>query len=241
MPQDKPTILVVDDEPSVTDLLSGYLVEEGYNCVKTFSGEDALAELPTTPADLVLLDLRLPGISGMEVLRQMDSTHATPLVIVLTAVVDTETVIEAMKSGAVDYIIKPFKLEEVNDSIKRALDKLAVRKNERPCHVGSAKRRGDEPDWMVTLDCIAHGLKIRLELETRHAMIVVERTTAIALEMDIPEDYIARWAEARQRKITEEIEYLSSPLRKLEANPIAQVLLGTTNLHEYDPKEDHQN
>jgi len=239
--RDKPTILVVDDEPSVTNLLSDYLVEEGYNCVKTFTGEDALAKLPMTHADLVLLDLRLPGISGMEVLRQVASMCAAPSVIVLTAVADAQSVVESMKTGAVDYIVKPFKLEEVNDSIKRALDKLAVLNNERTPRVDSNERRGDEPDWMVTLDCIARGVKIGLELETRHAMIVIERTATIALEMDIPEDYIVRWVEARQRKIAEEIEYLSSLLRKLEANPIAQVLLGMTDLHEYEPKEDHQN
>jgi len=237
MSQDKLTIMVVDDEPSVTNLLSEYLVEEGYNCVITSTGEDALKKLSMTHADLVLLDLRLPGISGMDVLRQAALMCAPPPIIVLTVVANGQSIIEVMKTGAVDYIVKPFKLEEVNDSIKRALDKLAVRVR---C-LDSTERRGDNTDRMVNLDSIARGVEISLESETRHTMIVIERTAAIALEMDIPADYIARWVGARQRKISEEMEYMSSLIRKLEANPLAQVLLGITDLPEYEPKEYHQN
>ena len=241
MRRDKPTILIVDDEPSITNLLFDYLVEEGYNCITASTGEDALTKSPITHTDLVLLDLRLPGISGMDVLRQLVSMRVAPPIIVLTAVADAKSIIEAMKIGAVDYIIKPFKLEEVNDSIKRVLERFAFKENMRVCYSDSAIIKESEPDWTVYLDCIARSVQIRLESETRQAMTVIERTAAIAFEMDIPEKDIARWVEDRQRKNAEEVEFMSSLLRKLEANPLAQVLLGITDLRDYEPEEYNQN
>jgi DNA-binding response OmpR family regulator len=232
---------VVEDEPSITNLLSNYLVKKGYNCVTTSMGEDGLTKLPITHADLVLLDLRLSGISGMDVLREAASMGTAPSVIALTALTERQTVIEAMKTGAVDYIVKPFKLEEVNDSIKRALGNLTNRENEKGPRTGSAEIRGDEPDWTVALGSIARAVEIRLQSKKRHAMIVLERTTAIVLEIDIPKDYIARWVEDRQRKIAEEMEYMSSLLGKLEDNPRAQILLGTSDLYGYEPREYNPN
>ena len=93
----------------------------------------------------------------------------------------------------------------------------------------------------VAIDSIARGVEITLQSETGHSMILIKRTAAIALEIGVPEDYIARWVEERQMKILEEMEYMSSLLRKLEANPRAQILLGMSDLYGYEPREYHQN
>ena len=117
--QTKPEVLIVDDERSITDLLSEDLAREGYHCVEVLTGEDALEKLSMNKFDIALLDLKLPGISGMDVLREAILTHPETPIIVVTGSGDIQTAVEAMKIGAADYITKPFELEKVN----RAIDK----------------------------------------------------------------------------------------------------------------------
>jgi DNA-binding response OmpR family regulator len=235
------TVLVVDDEPSVSDMLCEDLSELRYKCIKASTGEEALRKLSTDNFDAILLDLKLPGISGMDVLKEVKINQPETRVIVVTAARDAQTAVEAMKVGAVDYITKPFELKRINSSIEAALDKLVLRNHETTRRIDSAQRRVDEPDWMAILDSIARGVEIRVQSETRHAMMVIERTTAIAIEISVPEEHIARWAEEKHRKITKEMECMSSLLRKLEANPLAQAILGMSDLHGYEQKEHHQN
>jgi len=119
-------VLVVDDEQSVIDLLSTVLEEEGYSCIAATTGENALKKLPMGNVDVALLDLKLPGISGMDVLRVIKSTYPETAVIVVTASGDAQTAVEAMKIGAVDYITKPFELERVSHAIEAALQAATI-------------------------------------------------------------------------------------------------------------------
>lgn len=96
----KPSILIVDDERVVCKLLHHELNDRGYLCVTAFSGNDALTKLSMQHFGIVLLDIRLPGMSGMEVLRQIRSNHHTTAAIMITAVNDVETAVETMKLGA---------------------------------------------------------------------------------------------------------------------------------------------
>ena len=216
------TILVVDDERSVTDLLHEDLGEEGYSCVTAGTGEDALKRLSEGNFDVVLLDLKLPGISGMDVLREAKSIHPEVAVIVVTAAGDAQTAVEAMKIGAVDYITKPFELERVNGSVEVALkaktywgDKSALQQ-EGPA--ASAEQTG----WARYLDSIAEGVETRLDFLTGHVMTitVIERTIAVAQSLSIPEDQIEKWADARRKHI-ERVNILDSLLDKLEQSPVA--------------------
>jgi len=241
MRSEQAAILVVDDESSVTDLLSEDLAEEGYICTTATTGEEALERLSVDNFDVMLLDLRLPGISGMDVLRKAKSKCPETVVIVITAIGDIHTAVETMKNGAIDYITKPFKLERVNSSIEMALQAMTAWSSKLVPEEEVVEAVSEKTYWMDCLNHIARGVGIRLESETGSAMIITERTAAIARRIDVPQDCISRWVEARQEKIAKEMEYMSSLLSKLEANPITQGLLGMTDSHEYEPQRDHMN
>ncbi len=118
----KPKILIVDDEPVVCDVLHSELSERGYQCTAVLTGNDALAKLATQDFEVVLLDIKLPGISGLEVLTRIQSNHRNTVTVMITAVNDVETAVTAMRLGASDYIIKPFDLDRVTTSIRTVLE-----------------------------------------------------------------------------------------------------------------------
>ena len=215
------SILVVDDERSVTDLLSAGLEEEGYICFTAPSGEDALRRLSKDNTNVVLLDLRLPGISGMDVLREIASAYPEVAVIVITAAASAETAVEAMKIGAVDYITKPFELERVNDSIAAVLKAPRVQASQPTPKEEGAETRDEEVDWARYLDDIALGVKTRLDWLTGHVMTktLIERTIVIARSLDIPEDLIEKWADT-ERKHIEWVGIFDSILEKVDRSPI---------------------
>ncbi len=115
-------ILVIDDEESIRDLLKDFLDTKGLEVVTASDGETGLALLKEDKFDLFLLDLMMPGISGLDVLRETSSEKIDTPSIVITAHATVQTAVEAMKLGAFDYITKPFNLEELYIAIKRALD-----------------------------------------------------------------------------------------------------------------------
>ncbi len=126
-------ILVVDDDPIICELLSAELGAEGYGVSTVESGEAALEVLEQEPFSLVMLDLYLPGIHGMEVLREIRGSHPGVDVILMTGHVTTETAIEALRLGAQDYLNKPLdNLESVMHVIRKTMEKRDLqRENER--------------------------------------------------------------------------------------------------------------
>ena len=116
-------LLIVDDELSMREMLEIFFRKAGHE-VRTASGGDAgIAKLDEEEFDLVITDLRMPRTSGMSVLRNSRERHPDTPVIVMTAYASTETAIEAMKAGAYDYFTKPFKLDVVQATIAKALEK----------------------------------------------------------------------------------------------------------------------
>ncbi|MBM2831733.1 MAG: Response regulator [Dehalococcoidia bacterium] len=116
-------ILIVDDEGAITRLLRQKLSRKGYGCEEANSAEQALARLRSNPTELVILDVMMPGKSGIDLLPEIKSGWPDTAVIMATAVAETSIAIESMKRGADDYIIKPFDLDEVALSVGRALEK----------------------------------------------------------------------------------------------------------------------
>ncbi len=100
-------ILVVDDEEAIRELVGSYLRNEGFDVREAVDGDDALAQIARSVPDLIVLDLRLPGISGLDVLREIRRTSEV-YVIVLTARVDETDKLIGLELGADDYITKPF-------------------------------------------------------------------------------------------------------------------------------------
>ena len=119
----KSVILVVDDQTQNNDLLEAYLVPEGYEIIKTTSGEEALAKLANTEIDLILLDVMMPGMDGFEVTRRIrqDKKNKLMPIILVTALKETEDRIQGIKAGCDDYISKPFDKMELFARIQSLL------------------------------------------------------------------------------------------------------------------------
>ena len=121
------TVMVVDDERSIREFLAICLRREGHQVSVAESGEKALEHLAGSQADIVVTDLKMPGkVDGLGLLRGIRDLGLDTEVIVVTAFATPQTAIEAMKQGAYDYLTKPFKVDEINAVIHRALEKRAL-------------------------------------------------------------------------------------------------------------------
>jgi DNA-binding NtrC family response regulator len=121
------TIYIIDDEESIREGVCLSL-EDTYHVMAFANAESALSTLEDTPADLILLDIGLPGMNGIEALRRIREQYPDILVIMITAYEDIDTVIAAMKSGAHDYIVKPLHMDGLSVTIGNALETIRLRK-----------------------------------------------------------------------------------------------------------------
>ena len=120
-------ILVVDDDDALRELLVEDLSERGFTVVPARSAEDALARLESTPIDVVVTDLRMPGQGGMRLCRQLHAHDPSRPVILMTAFGSMDLAIEALRSGAYDFLVKPFELEQLAMAVERATTLSALR------------------------------------------------------------------------------------------------------------------
>ena len=120
---ERPRVLIVDDEKFIRDILADFLGMEGYIVRTAEDGAAALTELNNAHYDLVLSDLKMPRMGGIELLDAIGSAAPSALTVIMTGFGTVETAIDAMKRGAYDYILKPFKVEEVIRVVQRGLDK----------------------------------------------------------------------------------------------------------------------
>ncbi len=123
MDEARVAILIVDDEESIRGIICRRLESEGYKCETAADGKEALWKAFIKDFDLVLMDIKMPGMSGMEALPQIVNNHPDVCVIMLTAVVDADTAVEAMKLGAYDYVSKPFDLDDLIMRVGKALER----------------------------------------------------------------------------------------------------------------------
>ncbi|OGG49887.1 MAG: hypothetical protein A3F84_15990 [Candidatus Handelsmanbacteria bacterium RIFCSPLOWO2_12_FULL_64_10] len=121
MPPVPPTLLVVDDEPGIRKVLCGLLEQAKYRTLAAENGEQGLDEAHRSDIDLVIADLKMPGLSGIEMLEALRRDGIQTPVIILTAHGTIQTAVEAMRAGAHDFITKPFDRDEVLFSVKKAL------------------------------------------------------------------------------------------------------------------------
>ncbi len=120
-------LLVVDDEQSMREWLTIALSQDGFEVESAASGEDGLKVLERTPLDLALVDLRMPGLDGLETLRRIKQVDESVSVVIMTAYATAETAVQALKEGAYDYIIKPFKVDELRHLVQKALEERRLR------------------------------------------------------------------------------------------------------------------
>ncbi len=116
-----PNILVVDDEAAIRESLKDWLMEDGYRVALAVDGEDAVLKVGESQYDVVLLDLKMPGIDGLETMRRIKEISPDSEVLMMTAYATVDTAVHAMKEGAFDYLVKPFDPDEIELQIKKIL------------------------------------------------------------------------------------------------------------------------
>jgi len=216
---EKPRVLIVDDEPAICDLISEDLSGLGYLCEIAFDGKSALQKMSNIGFDLTLLDIRLPEISGIELLKEITSRYNSA-VIMITAIDDVNTAVESMKLGALDYIVKPFSLDMFNSRISAALEKkvnLVVTTNNK-----QVPSIGSEEKELKEIDAIASGIEVKLDLTDKRSTIVTQKTIEIAREIGIPDERIIQWVKKRAKTDKENLKLL----KKFNQSAIAQVKMG---------------
>jgi DNA-binding NtrC family response regulator len=118
----RPKVLLIDDDPGIADTLQRVLEAEGYDVLVRRRGDEGLAVATTEPINVVITDLRLPGINGIELTQRLRVARPHLPVVLVTAFGTTETAIEATKFGAYDYLLKPFAIPQLLDLVRRAVD-----------------------------------------------------------------------------------------------------------------------
>lgn len=119
-------ILVVDDDKELADMLAGYLKRTGYSTSAVYNAPDALSAFQSDPFPIVITDLKMPGMTGIELLEAIKSINDLTTVIVITGYGTIDTAVTAIKKGAYDFITKPFDLKELDLLIHRANEKFLL-------------------------------------------------------------------------------------------------------------------
>jgi DNA-binding response OmpR family regulator len=234
-----PTVLIVDDDQTICEFVGEILAEEGYACEIALNAHDALVKMQNQPFDIALLDIKLPDKSGIDLLEISQSFSQTTSIIMMTAVKDLDIVIQSMKMGASDYVIKPFTIEKLTASITGV---LRNRKGHNSVSIQSEKvedtnyGRNVKGQSLRTINAIAIGVDAQVDYFDFHSKIVTEKTVDLAQRLSLPVKEIEKWEITRNNQYTESREYISLMLGNLERNPLAQVMLGLTRSVNEFPK-----
>jgi DNA-binding response OmpR family regulator len=189
---DNPRVLIVDDEQMICTLLLEILSEQGYVCQIAENAEQAFVKLEDTYFNIVLLDIKMPGLSGMDVLSSIHKQYRGTSVIMLTAVNDVNIAIEAIKNGASDYITKPFRVEEVRSRIKAVLEN----KNDSTYYDSSVPDIETEltnNSFQNIMKFLLNNIMNRIEPSETNFQIIIDRVVEMARQFGLPEEAIILW------------------------------------------------
>ena len=206
-----PTILIVEDEAKMRRLLELNLGEDGFTMLSAGDAETGLKLLRENTVDLVVTDLKLPGMDGLEFLQTIKRQNAALPVVVMTAFGTVETAVEAMKSGASDYVLKPFSLSEMRMVIRKELDVHALREENRSLREALGKRY-EHPN------VVARSPKMQEVLATVDRVAPTNSTVLLGGESGVGKDLIARAIHEKSRRA-------SGPFIKINSTAIPENLL----------------
>ena len=204
-------ILIVEDEAKMRRLLELNLGEDGFATFSAGDAESGLKLLNTNPIDLVLTDLKLPGMNGLEFLQTIKQQNAVLPVVVMTAFGSVETAVEAMKAGAADYVLKPFSLTEMRMKIHKELDVRNLREENRSLREALGKKYAHP-------NVVARSPKMQEVLATVERVAPTNATVLLGGESGVGKDLIARAIHEKSRRA-------SGPFLKINSTAIPENLL----------------
>ena len=206
-----PTILIIEDEAKMRRLLELDLAEDGLTALTAGDAESGLKLLRENHVDLVVTDLKLPGMSGLEFLQAIKRQNAALPVVVMTAFGSVETAVEAMKAGASDYVMKPFSLSEMRMVIHKELDVHNLREQNRSLREALGQRY-EHPN------VVARSPKMQEVLATVERVAPTNATVLLGGESGVGKDLIARAIHEKSRRA-------AGPFIKINSTAIPENLL----------------
>ena len=205
------TILIVEDEAKMRRLLELNLGEDGFHTLSSEDAETGLKLLRENPVNLVVTDLKLPGMDGLEFLHAVKRHNPAMPVVVMTAFGSVETAVDAMKAGAADYVLKPFSLNEMRMVIRKELDVHALREENRSLREALGKRYSHP-------NVVARSAKMQEVLATVDRVAPTNSTVLLGGESGVGKDLIARAIHEKSRRA-------SGPFVKINSTAIPENLL----------------
>jgi DNA-binding NtrC family response regulator len=206
-----PVILIVEDEAKMRRLLELNLGDDGFTTFSAGDAESGLKLLRENSIDLVVTDLKLPGMNGLEFLQAVKHQNAALPVVVMTAFGTVETAVEAMKAGASDYVLKPFSLAEMRMVIHKELDVHNLREENRSLREALGKRYAHP-------NIVAQSPKMQEVLATVERVAPTNSTVLLGGETGVGKDLIARAIHQKSRRA-------SGPFIKINSTAIPENLL----------------
>ena len=177
-------ILIVDDEAVVRDSLGKWLAEEGYAVDTASTAREALLKLPGERWDLALLDIKMPGMDGLELERKIREVHPEIIIIIMTGYASVETAVQALKDGAYDYITKPFDPDDLTHVIHKALEHFRMKQE-------NLKMR-ESLDEIQAVDLVGQSQPMQKVWELIHTVAPTETSVLISGESGTGKELVAR-------------------------------------------------
>jgi two-component system cell cycle response regulator len=178
-------ILIVDDEEIIRNFLIDVLSDEGYTTKAVSSGEEAVRLLKKQAFDLIITDIMMPGIDGIQVLREAKEMDSDQSVIVMTGYASTETAVESMKLGAADYITKPFNLDQIKIVVAKTLERRRLQKKAEEGEIYKQLSRIDGLTELYNYTFFQQLLKTEIERAQRYG----HQLSLLMIDIDDFKDY----------------------------------------------------
>ena len=206
-----PTVLIIEDEAKMRRLLELNLGEDGFKTLSAGDAETGLKLLDSEPVHLVLTDLKLPGMNGLEFLNSAKRHNPALPIVVMTAFGSVETAVEAMKAGASDYVLKPFSLAEIRMVVHKELDNSRLREENRSLREALGEKYSHP-------NIVAVSPKMQEVLATVERVAPTNSTVLLGGESGVGKDLIARVIHEKSRRA-------SGPFVKINSTAIPENLL----------------
>jgi DNA-binding NtrC family response regulator len=206
-----PTILIVEDEPKMLRLLELNLGDEGYTTRTASTAENGLKILASDRVDLVLSDVKLPGMNGLEFLQAVKRANAAVPVVMMTAYGTVESAVEAMKDGASDFVLKPFSIEEIKLIVRKELEVRRLHEENRQLREALGQRYQFD-------NIIGNSHRMQEVLATVEQVAPTNATVLLGGESGVGKDMIARAIHQHSRRV-------NGPFIKINCTAIPENLL----------------